>query len=151
MLDASVGEGWAALGYLLSAAGKSDEGQAASRRATALEPDNWRHHYRLAYGSWGEERLRAVDRTLSLMPGFAPARMLACMVYVARGTLSLKGVKQPVEVPFTWTASGNGAAMEGELTLERGKFGIGAGEWLATDVIGAEVKVRFSVKLRKAG
>jgi hypothetical protein len=75
------------LGYLLSAAGKSEEGQAASRRATALEPDNWRHHYRLAYGSWGEERLRAVDRTLSLMPGFAPARMLASMVYVARGTL----------------------------------------------------------------
>ena len=86
-LDATVGEGWAVLGYLLSAAGRSDEGQAASRRATAIEPDNWRHQYRLAYGTWGEERLRAVDRTLSLMPGFAPARMLACMVYVARGTL----------------------------------------------------------------
>lgn len=86
-LDASVGEGWAALGYLLSAAGKSEEGQAASRHATALEPDNWRHHYRLAYGAWGEERLRAVDRTLALMPGFAPARMLACMVFVARGTM----------------------------------------------------------------
>jgi len=86
-LDASIGEGWAALGYLLSAAGKSEEGQAASRRATAIEPDNWRHHYRLAYGSWGEERLRAVERTLALMPGFAPARMLACMVFVARGTI----------------------------------------------------------------
>lgn len=86
-LDASLGEGWASLGYLLCAAGKTEEGQAASRRATALEPDNWRHHYRLAYGTWGEERLRAVDRTLTLMPGFAPARMLACMVYVARGTM----------------------------------------------------------------
>ena len=86
-IDASLGEGWATLGYLLSAAGKIEEGQAASRRATALEPDNWRHYYRLAYGSWGEERLRAVDRTLALMPGFAPARMLACMVYVARGTM----------------------------------------------------------------
>lgn len=86
-IDASVGEGWAALGYLLSAAGKSEEGQAASRRATALEPENWRHHYRLAYGTWGEERLRAVDRTLALMPGFAPARMLASMVFVARGTI----------------------------------------------------------------
>ena len=86
-LDPSLGEGWAVLGYLLCAAGKSNEGQAAARRATALEPDNWRHHYRLAYGSWGEERLRAVDRALTLMPGFAPARMLACMVFVARGTL----------------------------------------------------------------
>jgi DNA-binding winged helix-turn-helix (wHTH) protein len=86
-IDATLGEAWAVLGYLLSAAGQSEEGQAAARRATALEPDNWRHHYRLAYGTWGEERLRAVDRTLALMPGFAPARMLACMVFVARGMI----------------------------------------------------------------
>jgi DNA-binding winged helix-turn-helix (wHTH) protein len=86
-IDPSLGEAWAVLGYLLCAAGKMQEGQAAARRATALEPDNWRHHYRLAYGAWGEERLRAVDRTLALMPGFAPARMLACMVFVARGTI----------------------------------------------------------------
>jgi len=86
-IDPTLGEAWAVLGYLLGAAGRIDEGQAAARRATALEPENWRHHYRLAYGSWGEERLRAVDRTLALMPGFAPARMLACMVFVARGTM----------------------------------------------------------------
>ena len=86
-LDSSLGEGWAVLGYLLNAAGKTAEGQAAARRATALEPENWRHHYRLAYATWGEERLRAVDRTLGIMPGFAPARMLSCMVYVARGTI----------------------------------------------------------------
>jgi DNA-binding winged helix-turn-helix (wHTH) protein/Tfp pilus assembly protein PilF len=86
-LDPSLGEAWAVLGYLLNAAGKSEEGQAAARRATALEPENWRHFYRLAYGSWGEERLRAVDRTLTLMPGVASVRMLACMVFVARGTI----------------------------------------------------------------
>jgi DNA-binding winged helix-turn-helix (wHTH) protein/predicted Zn-dependent protease len=86
-IDPSLGEGWAVLGYLLCAAGNTAEGQAAARRATALEPENWRHHYRLAYATWGEERLRAVDRTLALMPGFAPARMLACMVFVARGTI----------------------------------------------------------------
>jgi DNA-binding winged helix-turn-helix (wHTH) protein len=86
-IDPSLGEGWAALGYLLTAAGKAAEGQAAARRATALEPENWRHHYRQAYGVWGEERLRAVDRALALMPGFSPARMLGCMVFVARGTL----------------------------------------------------------------
>jgi tetratricopeptide (TPR) repeat protein len=87
-LDPSLGEAWAVLGYLLNAAGKSEEGQAAARRATAIEPENWRHYYRLAYGTWGEERLRAVDRTLALMPGFAPARMLSCMVFVARGTIA---------------------------------------------------------------
>ena len=61
-VDPSLGEGWAVLGYLLSAAGKTEEAQAAARRATALEPDNWRHQYRLAYSAWGEERLRAAGR-----------------------------------------------------------------------------------------
>ena len=70
--------------------------------------------------------------------------------YVARGTLVLKGVKQPIEVPFSWTASADGAVMEGELLLSRGAFGIGTGEWTASDVIGADVKVKFKVKLRKA-
>ncbi len=69
--------------------------------------------------------------------------------YVARGTLLLKGVKQALEVPFTWTAAGGGAAMEGEFTLKRGAFGIGLGEWKATDTIGADVKVKFKVKLRR--
>ncbi|HET7765699.1 MAG TPA: YceI family protein [Burkholderiales bacterium] len=70
--------------------------------------------------------------------------------YVARGTLTLKGVRQAVEVPFTWAPSGDGAIMEGELTLKRGDFGIGLGEWKATDTIGADVKVKFRIKLRKA-
>jgi polyisoprenoid-binding protein YceI len=69
--------------------------------------------------------------------------------YVARGMLSLKGVKQPVEVPFTWTASGDGAAMEGEFTLKRSVFGIGLGEWKGSDTIGADVIVKFKLKLRK--
>lgn len=86
-VDPSLGEGWAVLGYLLSAAGKAEEAQAAARRAAALEPENWRHQYRLAYSTWGEERLRAVERALALMPGFAPVRMLAAMVFIARGTL----------------------------------------------------------------
>lgn len=86
-VDPTLGEGWATLGYLLSAAGKTEEAQAAARRAGALEPDNWRHQYRLAYSTWGEERLRAVDKTLTLKPGFAPARMLSAMVFIARGAL----------------------------------------------------------------
>jgi polyisoprenoid-binding protein YceI len=70
--------------------------------------------------------------------------------YVAHGTLTLKGVSQQVEVPFSWTPSGDGVLMEGELTLKRGVFGIGLGEWKATDTIGADVKVKFRVKLKKA-
>jgi polyisoprenoid-binding protein YceI len=70
--------------------------------------------------------------------------------YVAHGTLVLKGMKQQVQVPFTWAPTHDGATMEGELTLRRGDFGIGLGEWKATDTIGADVKVKFRVKLKKA-
>ncbi|HSV59587.1 MAG TPA: YceI family protein [Variovorax sp.] len=70
--------------------------------------------------------------------------------YLARGTLALKGVQQPVEVPFTWTASGDGASMEGQFVVKRLPFGIGTGEWLSTDVIGPDVTVKFRVRLRKA-
>ena len=71
--------------------------------------------------------------------------------YVARGILTLKGVRQPVEVPFVWSAAGDAATMEGELTLRRADFGIGTGEWTATNVIGPDVKVKFRIRLRKAG
>jgi len=71
--------------------------------------------------------------------------------YLARGTLLLKGVQQPVEVPFAWTRSADAARMEGELVVKRSAFGIGAGEWAATNVIGADVKIRFDLRLRKDG
>lgn len=83
-LDPSLGEAWATLGFVLTAAGEVEEARAAARRAAQLEPSNWRHHFRLGVATWGEERLRAVDRTLGLLPDFAPARFLAVMVFVAR-------------------------------------------------------------------
>lgn len=70
--------------------------------------------------------------------------------FVARGTLKLKGVQQAVEVPFSWSESGDAATMEGSFVLKRGTFGIGTGEWAATNVIGADVTVAFKVRLRKA-
>jgi polyisoprenoid-binding protein YceI len=69
--------------------------------------------------------------------------------YVARGTLDLKGVQQPVEVPFIWNATADGATMDGEFTVKRGSFGIGTGEWAATAVIGPDVTVKFHLRLRK--
>jgi polyisoprenoid-binding protein YceI len=71
--------------------------------------------------------------------------------YLARGVLSLKGVQRPVAVPFTWTGATDTATMDGELTLDRRLLGVGTGEWASGDVIGFEVKLQFTVKLRKAG
>jgi len=70
--------------------------------------------------------------------------------YLARGTLLLKGVRQPVEVPFTWSPAGEGATMNGSFVVKRAPFGIGTGEWVSTDVIGPDVTISFRVQLRKA-
>jgi len=83
-LAPEYGEGWATLGFVLDRTGHHVDALAASRRATTLEPDNWRHHFRLAYVSWGEERLRESHRTLALMPGFPLAHWLGATVHVAR-------------------------------------------------------------------
>ena len=84
-LDPSSGEAWATLGAVSSQARMTAEGIAAARRSISLENENWRHHLRLAYVSWGDERLRAAQRALKLLPGFAFAHWLSATVHVARG------------------------------------------------------------------
>jgi DNA-binding winged helix-turn-helix (wHTH) protein len=86
-VDPRLGEAWAILAHALALAGESRDAQAAARQAVAIEPANWRHQFRLALSSWGEARLRAVDRTLTLMPACAAAHLLAAMVFIARGAL----------------------------------------------------------------
>jgi DNA-binding winged helix-turn-helix (wHTH) protein len=87
-LAPDYGEAWATLGFVLDRTGQSVDALAASRRAVTLEPDNWRHHFRLAYVGWGEERLRAAHRTLALLPGFPLAHWLIATVHVGRHALS---------------------------------------------------------------
>ncbi|HJU42966.1 MAG TPA: winged helix-turn-helix domain-containing protein [Vicinamibacterales bacterium] len=86
-LDTEHAEGWSTLSFILERVGTHTDAIAAARRAIALEPDNWRHHFRLASIAWGEERLRAARRTLALLPGFALAHWLAASVLVARNML----------------------------------------------------------------
>ena len=83
-LDPTMGEGWAALGHALAGAGRVEESRAVLRQALALEPRNWRHHYRMAVCTWGEERLRALERAEALLPGFTGTQTLAVMVLIAR-------------------------------------------------------------------
>jgi polyisoprenoid-binding protein YceI len=71
--------------------------------------------------------------------------------YLARGVLNLKGVKRELEVPFSWNTSGDAATLEGELTLNRTTFNIGIGEWATGSPIGLDIKVKYRVKLRRAG
>jgi DNA-binding winged helix-turn-helix (wHTH) protein len=84
-LDPRLGEAWAVMAHAQVLGGQRDDAQASARRAVALEPDSWRHHFRLALASWGEDRLRAADRALELSPSCAVAHLLSAMVFVARG------------------------------------------------------------------
>ena len=83
-LDATLGEAWAALGHALAGEGQVEEARAALRQALVVEPRNWRHHYRMAVATWGEERLRSVERAEALLPGFPGTQTLAAMVWLAR-------------------------------------------------------------------
>ncbi|WP_304179812.1 YceI family protein [Phenylobacterium aquaticum] len=65
--------------------------------------------------------------------------------YVAKGKLTLRGVTKPLSLPFRLKIDGDKARMSGVTTLDRTAFGVGQGEWQATDQIPAGVKV--SVKL----
>jgi polyisoprenoid-binding protein YceI len=69
--------------------------------------------------------------------------------YIARGTLSLKGVERTIAVPFTWRERDGYATMTGHLDLERTTFKIGTGEWADGSTIGLEVEVRFNVHLKR--
>ncbi len=71
--------------------------------------------------------------------------------YVARGTLTLKGLQQSIDVPFAWSEAPDISRMTGEFTVKRAAFGIGTGEWAATNVIGADVEIKFDIRLRKGG
>jgi DNA-binding winged helix-turn-helix (wHTH) protein/Tfp pilus assembly protein PilF len=128
-LEPHYAEAWATLGFVLDKTGARDDAQAAGRLAIALEPDNWRHHLRLASISWGEARLRAAGRALALLPGHPLAHWLAATVHVARGALDeaerhvhagIDEQRRLEEAPATF----NGVGLEwlaGLLCLARGE------------------------------
>jgi polyisoprenoid-binding protein YceI len=69
--------------------------------------------------------------------------------YVVRGVLTVKGVPQQIEIPLVWRDDGDTATITGELTIKRTAFHIGLGEWASTDVVGPDVTVKFSMRLRR--
>jgi cytochrome b561/polyisoprenoid-binding protein YceI len=68
--------------------------------------------------------------------------------FVAEGTLTLRGVTRPVAVAFTLKIDGQDATAQGSASVDRTAFGVGQGEWAATDQIPAEVKLNFSIKAK---
>ncbi|WP_269715543.1 YceI family protein [Caulobacter sp. NIBR2454] len=69
--------------------------------------------------------------------------------FVADGTLDLRGVKKSVSLPFSLKIDGDTARMRGVTSLDRTAFGVGQGEWTATDEIPAKVSVRVNLTATK--
>jgi cytochrome b561/polyisoprenoid-binding protein YceI len=65
--------------------------------------------------------------------------------YVAHGTLELRGVKKPLDLPFTLKIAGDTAKVAGVASLDRTLFGVGQGEFAATDQIPGAVAVQVSL------
>ncbi|MFC3078928.1 YceI family protein [Phenylobacterium terrae] len=69
--------------------------------------------------------------------------------YIARGRLTLKGVTRPVSLPFELDIDEDKARVRGETSLDRTAFGVGQGEFAATDQIPADVKIEVDIRARR--
>ena len=74
--------------------------------------------------------------------------------YQAAGQLTIRGVTRAASVPFTVrevTEGGAAAAyMAGKTVVRRLDYGVGQGDWKATDQAGNDVTVSFTLRLTRA-
>ena len=80
------------------------------------------------------------------------AQSNASQDFIAAGNVNLKGVSEPVDVPFLWRQDAENpgrAIMSGQLTLQRSDFSIGIGDWSSGEQIGIDVSVSFIVHMQR--
>lgn len=66
--------------------------------------------------------------------------------YEAVGSLTIRGRKQPLTLPFTLQIRDKVATMQATVTIDRLAFGVGQGQWEQTDQIPAKVTVTTQVR-----
>jgi len=69
----------------------------------------------------------------------------------ATGKLTLRNVTREIHLPFTFmpAADGRSATLSGGTTVHRLDYGVGQGEWSATQWIGDDVRIRFELDLKR--
>ena len=100
------------------------------------------------------------DAELFAVKKFPQARFSAAQIlktasgYEAVGKLTIRDVTREVHVPFSWRAASEGGVnvgyMSGRTTIRRLDFGVGQGDWRATDQVGNDVGVAFTLRLSGA-
>jgi polyisoprenoid-binding protein YceI len=106
-----------------------------------------------------DDTLRSAD--LFAVAKYPQAQFLATQFaktatgYEAIGRLIIRGIAHDARVPFTFrTATEGGVSvgyMAGKTSLKRLDYGVGQGDWKATDQVGNEVGVSFNLRLVPAG
>jgi polyisoprenoid-binding protein YceI len=105
-----------------------------------------------------DDTLRSDD--LFAVAKFPQAHFLATRIaktasgYEADGALTIRGVTRDTKVPFTFREAAEGGVAAGYLAgrtvVRRLDFGVGQGDWKATDQAGNEVIVSFTLRLTRA-
>jgi len=70
--------------------------------------------------------------------------------YEAVAELTIRGNTHEIVLPFTWRTEGGRAEMDGEVTIDRTRYGVGQGDWEDPDAIGHDVKVIVDLTLERA-
>lgn len=69
--------------------------------------------------------------------------------YQAIGTLTIRGVAKPLTLPFTLAITGRQAHMTAAVAVNRLAYGVGQGEWKATEAIPAAATVTLDLTARR--
>jgi polyisoprenoid-binding protein YceI len=67
----------------------------------------------------------------------------------ALGKLTLRGVSRDLRLPLKIVPTAGGIELSGATSIKRLDYGVGQGEWKATDSVGDEVKLQYKVALVK--
>ncbi len=70
--------------------------------------------------------------------------------YVANGKLTIRNLTRPLSLPFMLTLKGDNAHMVGTAQVTRTDFGIGQGQWAASDPIAHEVAINIDLVASEA-
>ena len=70
--------------------------------------------------------------------------------YQAMGDLSIRDVTRPIVLPFTLQITGAQARMSGQVSVNRGVFGVGQGQFKSAETVPLDVVVNVALSAHKA-
>jgi len=69
--------------------------------------------------------------------------------FEAMGTLTIRGMSKPLDLPFTLAITGDDAKADGKVQLIRTAYGVGQGAWATAQYVALEVAVDIDITAKK--